>query len=282
MPQVFMVLEKCVSAIKEGTLDDLLKEQPELFVFECKNKEDRYDVAKLDDKTRPYFNPPAHWGLLASFLHQSMSAALYKVGCGFSTWNAYGWSAAHGGITKLVDEVRSRFKNGDRVWGYVYGDDGDLYFSVGGFLYRVSPDVKQMDSCVDFDTVKLTYAYILHCFTKKWGRNNFWVSVVKVLLEIMEKPRILVSGNQLYTKERDGLMSGVVGTTLFDTVKSAIAYSSLLEEHVQDPTKLLDPEYVTRWMLESHGLVIKEGTWTPEIIDLEKEPCQMMDGSGGR
>lgn len=275
MPQVFRVLEHCVNHIKEGKLDVLLKEQPELFLIECKNKEDRYEVSKLDDKTRPYFNPPAHWSLLASFLHQAISHALYKVGGGVETWNAYGWSAAHGGINRLVDEVHARFQRGDRGWGYVYGDDGDLYIKVHKVLYRVSPDVKQMDSCVDFDTVKLTYAYILHCFQKKWGRSPFWETIVKALLSIFEKPRIMVSGTQLYTKPADGLLSGAVGTTLFDTVKSAVAYSSLMESHMDDPGKLLDPGYVTKWMLHNHGLVIKDGTWAPQAMDLNVQACFM-------
>lgn len=159
----------------------------------------------------------------------------------------------------------------------MYGDDGDLYFRYNRGLYRVSPDVKQMDSCVDFNTVRLTYLYVLHCFAKRWGPNNFWTSVVKALLSIFESPRILVSGTTLYTKPADGLMPGIVGTTLFDTVKSAVAYSSLLEAHEQDPSKLLNAEYVTRWMLENHGLVIKEGTWAPERLDLEVSPCHMTE-----
>lgn len=277
MTDIFYVIEHCIDKLKDGKLDELLKEQPELFVIECKNKEDRYDIEKLSDKTRPYFCPPAHWSLLASYLHQAISHALYKVGGSTPTWNAYGWSAAHGGITRLVREVHRRFNEGERGWGYVYGDDGDLYFRVNRLLYRVSPDVKQMDSCVDYDTIRLTYAYILHCFQRQWGASSFWVTIVKALLEIFEKPRILISGTQLYTKPADGLLSGIVGTTLFDTVKSAVAYNSLLESHASDPSKLLNAPYVTRWMLEHHGLVIKEGTWAPEALDLNVQPCQMTE-----
>lgn len=280
MPMVFHVLEYVVGYLKDGKLDELLKEQPELFLIEGKNKEDRYEKDKLLTKTRPYFNPPAHWNLLASFLHQAMSHALYKVGDGVPTWNAYGWSAAHGGIARLVADVRRRFKAGERGWGYVYGDDGDLYFVAKGRLYRVSPDVKQMDSCVDFDTLRLTYDYILHSFSRVYGPNNFWSTVVKALLALLEKPRILISGTQLYTKPADGLLSGVVGTTLFDTVKSAVAYSSLMEAHSHNPALLLNAEHVAKWMLDNHGLVIKEGTWEPEVMDLEVEPCMMrVDGT---
>lgn len=273
MPEVFHVLEMVVKHLKDGSLDELLRQQPELFLIECKNKEDRYDLDKLETKTRPYFNPPAHWNLLASFLHQAASHALYKVGSGKRTWNAYGWSAAHGGITRLVEEVKMRYREGQRGWGYVYGDDGDIYFVAKGTLYRVSPDVKQMDSCVDFDTLRLTYDYILHSFSRRYGPNTFWANVARALLALLETPRIVVSGTQLYTKQSDGLMSGVVGTTLFDTVKSAVAYSSLLENHDHNPSLLLNEEHVTRWMLENHGLVIKPGTWEPESMDLDVEPC---------
>lgn len=89
-----------------------------------------------------------------------------------------------------------------------------------------------------------------------------------------------MSGTQLYTKPADGLLSGVVGTTLFDTVKSAVAYSSLLEAHDHNPSLLLNVEHVTKWLLENHGLVVKEGTWDPEPLDLGVAPCGMRrDGS---
>lgn len=275
MEQIFYVVEHVVNAMKDGKLDELLKAQPELFVIECKNKTDRYEFSKLQDKTRPYFNPPAHFSLLASFLFQGLSKALYRVGGDRPTCNAYGWSAAHGGIGKLVDDVKRRKERGERGWCYVYGDDGDLYFVSGGGLYRVSPDVKQMDSCVDFDTIKLTFEYMRYMYTRACGESRLWDMIIMALVELMEKPRIMVSGTKLYTKDPNGLMSGIVGTTVFDTVKAAVSYTDLLESHASNPAALLDEAYVAKLMLERYGLVLKPGTWQPELVNLDPPPAYM-------
>lgn len=273
LEQVFYIVELIATHIKDGTLDKLLKEQPELFVIECKNKTDRYEFGKLKEKTRPYFNPPAHWSLLASYLFQGLSKALYRVGGSKETSNAYGWSAANGGIDKLVADVKRRYEAGERGWCYAYGDDGDLYFVVGGKLYRVSPDVKQMDSCVDFDTILVTYEYMKHVYSRKHGESRMWNMVMDALIALQRHPRIMVSGTQLYTKEADGLLSGIVGTTVFDTVKAAVSYTDLLEHHAQDPSKLLDAAYVARIMMEKYGLRLKEGTWMPELVNLDPIPA---------
>lgn len=271
--QIFYMVELIASHVRAGTLDTLLQEQPELFLIECKNKTDRYEYSKLKDKTRPYFNPPAHWSLLASYLFQGLSKALFKVGCGTPTTNAYGWSAAKGGIDKLVEDVKRRFARGERGWCYVYGDDGDLYFVAGGVLYRVSPDVKQMDSCVDFDTIVLTFRYIQHVYRKAHGESRLWDMIIEALIALLQNPRILISGTQLYTKAPDGLMSGIVGTTVFDTVKASVSYTDLLESHAQNPSQLLDEKYVSRIMMEKYGLRVKEGTWAPERVSLDPIPA---------
>lgn len=273
LEQVFYVVELIATHIKDGTLDSLLMEQPELFLIECKNKTDRYKIEKLDDKTRPYFNPPAHWSILASFLFQGFSRALRKVGGGVATTNAYGWSAAKGGIDRLVEDVKRRFKGGERGWCYVYGDDGDVYFVVGGKLYRASPDIKQMDSCVDFDTVVLTYKYLSHVYTRAHGESRMWDMIIDALVALQRHPRIMVSGTQLYTKEADGLLSGIVGTTVFDTVKASVCYTDMLEKHAQDPSKLLNSDYVKRFLYEAYGLNMKDGTWEPELVNLDPVPA---------
>lgn len=280
MEQIFYMVEHVVTAIKGGTLSQLLKEQPELFVIECKNKRDRYEVSKLKEKTRPYFNPPAHFSILASFLFQGFSKALYKVGGPVPTCNAYGWSAAHGGISKLIEDVERRYKAGERGWAYAYGDDGDLYFVSGKVLYRVSPDIKQMDSCVDFDTLVLTFDYLKYCYNQAHGESRLWNLIIEALIEIFKRPRILVSGTQLYTKDPDGLMSGIVGTTVFDTVKAAVSYTDLLESHSHDPSKLMSEEYVSRVMLDKYGLRLKPGTWVPEPVNLNPNPAEL-DQFGG-
>lgn len=273
LEQVFYVVELLATHIKDGTLDTLLKEQPELFLIECKNKTDRYEIPKLKDKTRPYFNPPAHWSLLASYLFQGFSKALRKVGGGVPTTNAYGWSAAGGGIDKLIGDVKRRYGEKERGWCYVYGDDGDLYFVVEGVLYRVSPDVKQMDSCVDFDTIVVTFRYLQHVYRKAHGESRLWDMIIEALIALMRHPRIMISGTTLYTKQEDGLMSGIVGTTVFDTVKASVSYTDLLETHAHNPALLLNETYVARIMMEKYGLRLKEGTWMPERANVDPLPA---------
>lgn len=274
LEQMAYLTELFFTHMRAGTLDTLLKEQPEMFVIEVKNKIDRYDVDKLNDKTRPYVNPPAYLTIPFSWLCQHFCHALYKVGGDRPTANAYGWSAAQGGITNLVEDVKRREKAGERGWCYAYGDDGDVYMKVHGTLYRVSPDIKQMDSCVDFDTIRATLEYIKHCYGSAWGESPIWTAYLDVLLSVMEKPRLLVSGTKLYTKPADGLLSGIVGTTLFDTVKAAACYTDLLERHAQNPSDLMDEAYVARFMLARYGLVLKPGTWTPVPVQLDPEPAQ--------
>lgn len=273
MEQIFHVIELVCERMKGGELGKLLQEQPELFVIECKNKQDRYDVSKLETKTRPIFNPPAHFSLLASFLMQGFSKALLKVGGPVPTCNAYGWSAAKGGITNLVADVKRRHAKGERGWCYVYSDDGDVYFPAQGHLWRVSPDIKQMDSCVDFDTVELTWDFVQYSYEQKHGESLFWNMVIDALKQIFKEPRIMVSGTQLYTKPKDGLLSGSVGTTLYGTVKSAVCYTDLLEAHAHNPALLLKADYVGRYMKDMYGLVVKEGTWMPEIVNLDPQPA---------
>lgn len=275
MEAIFHTVEYICMAMKEGNVTKVLQENPELFVIECKNKPDRYEVDKLDSKTRPIFNPPAHFGMLASFLMQGMSDAMHKVGGDVPTCNAYGWSAAKGGITRLVEDVKRRKKAGERGWCYVYSDDGDLYINTGGKLWRVSPDIKQMDSCVDYDTVEITWDYVRHCYQTKHGESPFWNMVIEMLKSYFKHPRIMISGTQLYTKNPDGLLSGSVGTTLYGTVKSAACYTDMLEAHVQNPAQLLNATYVSRYMKEHYGLTLKEGTWAPELVNLDPVPAYL-------
>lgn len=259
-----------VDAIKEGKISELYREQQEMFLCEVKNKLDRYEPSKLTDKARPYFAFPFHWQALFSMLSQPFSAALAqfyeKPGCA----NAYGMSWAHGGAARAVEWARRT----ESMVFYCYGDDSDLYWRENGILYRVSPDFRQMDGSVDRRTVEIAIEYIIQCYREQHPSPEteaFWREVGKMWVEFATDPIFLVDGPTVYKKHQtDGLATGVVGTTFFDTVKSVLAYESFREMYMRPgrPSNMLTAEYATKFFQE-RGLEIKEGTWVPEMVQEE-------------
>lgn len=161
-----------------------------------------------------------------------------------------------------------------------YGDDTDLFYRRNGTLYRVSPDFRQMDGSVDYDLIKAVIEYIIKAYSRKWGENSFWSRVAQLWLHFATQPDFLVDGTTVYRKrQKDGLMTGVVGTTLFDTAKSALAYRVFADAvHKQakkgEYTLLEDP---TEFFL-GLGLEIKEGTWKPtEVLEVPMDGVLVSD-----
>nr|QKN89019.1 MAG: RNA-dependent RNA polymerase [Riboviria sp.] len=262
-----------VDAIKGGpeVFKKFYLENPEMFVLECKNKTDRYEVAKLKDKTRPYFNTPAHIALLQSALMQPFCRALKLFTEGGRCRNAYGYTLAKGGGAALWKRMEDSLKTGTPFF-FAYGDDVDLYVPHKGDLYRVSPDFKQMDYSVDYGTLVLTLDYIQQTYVEQHGHNAFWEHFFVLWKELLKDPRFLVQGTGVYTKNADGLMSGVVGTTLFDTVKSVLAYERYLV-YLQTAGRIkLFSEHASKQFFEQQGLEIKAGTWNPEKVNMHLLP----------
>lgn len=266
-------LPKFVEAMKDGVkaFSKFQRENPEFFILECKNKTDRYDVAKLGDKTRPYFNTPAHISLLQSTLMQPFCRALKLFTEDANSRNAYGYTLAHGGGRKLWERIQNLQKNGDYFF-IVYGDDVDLYIRIKDKIYRVAPDFKQMDYSVDYDTLELTLNYLQDEFQRQHGDNKFWRTFIHMWKELLRHPHIMVQGTGVYTKNPDGLMSGVVGTTLFDTVKSVLAYERYVADLKAKGLNQLFEEVRARAFFTTQGLDIKAGTWVPEVVDMNLEP----------
>lgn len=263
------VLPKVLDAFQGSSLEELQKTQPELFVVEVKNKVDRY--LKPYEKTRPYVSTPFHWSALFSVLSQSYTEALSTVADTPQSANAYGLSWANGGAMKLLEKVR-KLEEGQMTF-YAYGDDIDVWFKRGGKFYRVCPDFVQMDGSVDAQTIQWTIEYVISLHAKKHGeeRLNFWKSVGKVWHYMATNPEMLIDGTTVFRKKADdGLMTGVVGTTLFDTVKSIIAYKAFQEFVALRGTDILMNETrVAEYFKDTHGLEIKAGTWTVEEAQLE-------------
>lgn len=254
-----LVLPMVAEALCQGTVDKLYKEQPELFLCVIKNKDDRYQDPT--EKTRPYLSMPWHWQTLFSVLCQGfckkLSLFYQKEGCR----NAYGFSYANGGGNKLIEFARSA-KPGKPVY-CVYGDDVDFYFrDQDGVLFRVCPDFSQMDGSVDAKTVSLVIDWIYETYKKEFGENQFWKNVCAVWKQMAVDPAFIVHGPTVYKKKKaQGIMSGVVGTTLFDTVKAVLAYEDLIAYYPNAKT-LLDEKFIIKFFKE-RGLIIKPGTWDP-------------------
>lgn len=266
-----VVLPKVHGAIANGTMEQLYKEQPELFLCEVKNKLDRYEVAKLDDKCRPYTALPFHFQALFSILSQNFNAEMQlfheveNSGCA----NAYGFSMTKGGGTKLMkwaSETKELSTPEGRPKFYCYGDDADFWWRANGNLWRVSPDFRQMDGSVDYDCMRATIEYVMQSYEKLWGPNPFWRVVADWWLHFASQPDFLVNGSTVYSKkQKDGLMTGVVGTTLFDTAKAVLTYDQFATEvHELKAYHLLEEKHAIAWFRE-RGLEIKEGTWAPQM-----------------
>nr|UYL86285.1 MAG: RNA-dependent RNA polymerase [Permutotetraviridae sp.] len=257
-----LVLPKVAKALTNNTLKDLYKEQPELFVSIVKNKDDRY--ADPTTKTRPYLALPWHWQTLFSVLAQGFCKKLYlfheKPGCR----NAYGFSYANGGGNKLYQFATST-QPGEPNY-CVYGDDVDFYFKTpDGKLYRVCPDFSQMDGSVDPETVGHTIDWIYNTYAKEFGENGFWKNVCELWKSFATDPLFLVTGTTPYKKKnKSGIMSGVVGTTLFDTVKAILAYEEFVAIY-NNASQLMDAKDIIAYF-KGHGLTVKEGTWKPTMV----------------
>lgn len=265
--------------IESGTLAQLVKEQPELFISELKNKTDRYAMDAVNEKTRPYVNQGTHFSFLFSCLMQPFCSALNTWDQDVTTMNAYGWSMARGGINRVHAKVKTmqnlaiRKRSTEFMIG-LYGDDAKIFMATkDGKVHAVDPDFKQMDGSVDFDTVVGVTKWISNAYTEQHGSSPFWERVLELLAIMATHPMLIVDGQAIYKKKsKDGLLSGAVGTTLFDTAKSALAYNDLIAQFQIDPSKFHDEKWVTKFMKEKHGLVVKKGTWTPEDITARMEP----------
>lgn len=267
-----VILPEVVDAIAKGELKTLYEQNPELFIVEVKNKLDRYDPEKLDDKCRPYVSLPFHFQNLFSILSQGFTQAMKLYHEVPKCANAYGMSWAHGGGEKLRRWARD-LKPGKAKF-CCYGDDADVYYRrKNGNLVRITPDFRQMDGSVDLDTVIQTIQYILDCYAKAQPAldMSFWKALAGIWVEYATDPIFMVHGTGTYRKQqKDGLMTGVVGTTLFDTVKGAAAYHMWQTMVERDPSFLEADRAIP--LFRKMGLEIKAGTWNVELVNEEPAP----------
>lgn len=263
-----------MKALKENSLDKLWRENPEMFICEVKNKTDRYEKSKLDEKTRPYVCVPAHWAFLFSMLTQGFQEGLRTFVQDAKSSNAYGFSSSKGGLKRMVSWMYAADRRG-RV--ACYGDDACIVVRRGQKLYRIDPDFKQMDGSLDAADIDLTVEWVMEHHARDTGaRSPFWTAVAHQWKMMSTNPVFVVDGTTVYRKvSKNGLMTGVPGTTLFDTVKSVLAWNQLLDESARGDVDILDERAVTKWML-AQGLVVKPGTWNPTPLPENPAPGDLI------
>lgn len=266
-----------VKAVKENKLDDLWRKNPEFFLCEVKNKTDRYKVSELTSKTRPYVSVPAHIAFLVSMLSQGFQETLKVFTDDVTSSNAYGFSSTNGGLSKMVAWMRGADKRG-RVC--CYGDDARIAVLREGKVWVVDPDFKQMDGSIDGKDIELTIEWILRHLRKDQGVSEtpaFWDGIAKVWKRMATDPHFVVDGTQVYRKRsRHGLMTGIPGTTLFDTVKSVGVWNTYLDLASINGWNPLDEDRATDFMAKN-GLVIKPGTWNPAVLPEDKDQQLLTD-----
>jgi len=258
-PKILAALDQIVESITRGDIDEFLKEHHSFLLAECKNKADRYEVEKLNRKTRPYFSFSAPIQLLFSTICQPFCTALKTFDIDPSSANAYGFSWAHGGGDRLWHWIRGVEEGGIRFMAY--GDDAKIVWRKGGILWEVNPDVEQMDGSVDSGTAELTVEMVRRAYEGKFGKNDFFTSLCALWRRLAVAGEFLVTGTKVYTS-KNGLRSGVVGTTLFDTVK-LVGSLMVLKQAKLDLSK---SGVACKFLRETCGLVIKEGTWEPSPV----------------
>lgn len=263
-----------LKAIKERKLNKLWKENPEFFVCEVKNKLDRYKSEELDQKTRPYCAIPAHWALLFSVLTQRFQETL-ELFDKTNSCNAYGFSSSRGGLKRFYQWMKTADKRGKVA---CYGDDTCLVIRKNGKVYRVDPDFQQMDGSLDRDDMRLVTKWVLSCLEQEEGHlPEVWKVIGEQWAEMASNPIFVVDGQAVYQKERpNGLLSGVPGTTLFDTVKSVLSWELYLDNCQQRGLDVLDENNAVSFM-KSCGLVIKPGTWAPVEVPEARPGVKITD-----
>lgn len=262
------VLPQFVEALK-GTAEEFKtyrEKYPELFLVEIKNKVDRYKVEELLEKTRPYVCLPMHIKLLCSVLCQYFQLSFSTFDLSPKSSNAYGFSGAHGGLTRfyhwMLDTKRNKMKY------TCYGDDTCIvYRDRDGVLWRIDPDFQQMDGSVDRQTILAVTTWIYRSFANKFGESVVWAKIASLWAEMSCAPRFIIEGQETYEKPagQGGMMSGTVGTTLFDTVKAMCVWEHVKEACIMKGRTPLEVEFVNK-EVEELGMVIKPGTYVPSRV----------------
>lgn len=260
--EIVKAVEDFIAASNGESLDEYMSKHPELFIAECKNKEDRYETSKINDKTRPYWNFSAPMALLASAIMQPLTANLDLFTENPKSYNAYGFAWAHGGGEKMW-KWATETKIGEKKVA-IYGDDAKMVWRTNEGLFEVNPDFEQMDASIDIDTAELAAVWAFTQVEKDPQTekvDGLQANIISMWRHMATRASFIVDSSTTYSKE-GGLRTGVVGTTLIDTIKSIIAYEDFISTG-GDPNNRLQ----FKQAMHKHGLRVKEGTYNPRKIN---------------
>lgn len=152
----------------------------------------------------------------------------------------------------------------------VYGDDSRMVHRRRGELWAIDCDFEQMDASVDGQCVREVVKYVISSYEAVHGKNEFLSSYLQLWPELAVGASFIVEGSQRTSKPDNSLLTGVVGTTLFDTAKTIIVLHTLIHAKVD----VLDAKKCTAF-LSKLGMTVKPGTWEPTLVNEEAGPGDM-------
>lgn len=265
LEEILATVQLLEKAHSEGTWTTLLAEHPLLYTAQCKCKSDFYKTDMVGEKGRPYWSFNAHMSFLYSFLAQPFTKGMHVLG---DTWNAYGFSWINGG----AQELYQRAVTARELLGAIYGDDTEILVpsrrktqgrEAAGVL-RFSVDISAMDTHVPHSVIRATVAHILGKYEDQHGRSEFMRQVARQWIFDATTPRFGVAGRTtLQTTTDCGLATGVTGTTLFDSVTSAICLWAFKEAYAAQGG---DPQALLLRVFRDMGMTVKPGTEIPEFL----------------
>jgi hypothetical protein len=263
-----------LNAIADGTFGELAAEKrPAIMATLLKNKQDYYEVSRLDDKIRPYFVFPFHERLLYSSLQVNLKAKRFDES--EDSGSAVGFSWNYGGGDRMYDWIIRQTKKGTGFYPCFYGDD-QLWVIVSpwGSVYIVTPDFSHMDLSLTSQWGLVAYRIWRKSFK---NLDKTWEAVLKLNCRRAFTRQVIIDG-ALAFYFKYGLASGIPGTTKFDEVASAAVNGWVKERYENDMSKLHEPKDLAAWLVDIKknvkdifGLLFKEGTLTPYFFKENQE-----------
>jgi hypothetical protein len=255
-----------LNALARGDFNKLVtEERPSLMAVLLRNKQDYYDLAKLNSKIRPYFVYPLHERLLYSAMQCQLKAVRFDESD--SSGSAVGFSWNYGGGDRLYAWIMRQAGKGTGFYPCFYGDD-QLWVVVTGWgqVFVYTPDFSHMDLSLCSQWGQVAYRMWRPIFR---NLDKTWESVLKLNCKRAFVKQVIIDG-ALCFQFKHGLGSGVPGTTKFDEVASAAVngyVKEMYEERMSAMHSVDDlAEFMTRVagdVRTKFGLIFKEGSLTP-------------------
>jgi len=260
-------------AIHEGKLQDLMRERPELFLVQLKNKLDLYEYAGTKDSVRPYFVFPYHLVWLFAAVWQNVSRCMVGFSDDVRTFNMHGFRWQRGGAQRLYDWILS-VSDEDGLHCKAYSDDNLWVWVVRGpdgrrSVYILTPDYVKMDNSLHEDHGKMGYWYA--CEVLKSSLDATWKKVTELSCR-MAFVTVVAIGHAIQVLMKHNLKSGVPGTPEFDQLASAHG-ALVFGDALKESTGALHERLAQASLVleQRTGLKIKAGTLNLREFEPEQD-----------